>query len=77
MAQLTLDIPDAVVPRLLDALGYSGPPNAAQQRQFVKNEIIGFLRMRLKDYEGNSEAEVAATTARETRSAEIDTIAFA
>lgn len=66
MAQLIIDIPDAVAPRVAAAFIalYGGDPGAtaAQQRAFVKQQLIQHIRATVRAHEV-AQATIAARDA--------------
>ena len=79
MAQITLNIPDAIAPRVIDAIckrfGYTptidGAANPETKPQFAKRMIVRTVREWVKDDEAAGAAFAAATTATATAEAEI------
>lgn len=72
MAQITVTIPDAVLPRVLDAFAVRYGWNAAggqTKAQFAKAKLIDFTR----DVVRLHETATAAETARSAASAGVDT----
>lgn len=67
MAQITINIPDAVLPRVINAFaamyGYqatiNGQPNPVTKPQFAKQKVIEYVRRVVADTEGGA-AQVAA-----------------
>lgn len=70
MANLTITIPDAVLPRVLDAIASSrgyNPATDGTKAQFAKAQIIGLL----KDIVSSAEAAAAEKSARATANNDI------
>lgn len=71
MAQITINIPDAVVSRVLDAMAarHGWTAESGQTKaQFVKSVIIKQLKDAVKSHEGN----VAVQSATEVTNAAVD-----
>jgi hypothetical protein len=66
MAQLTIDIPDAVAPRVLtafcDAHGWQAGSGISRQ-QFMKRAVIDYIKQAVRSQESRQAAEVAARQA--------------
>lgn len=78
MSKVTLDIPDVVLPRVVDAFATrynynsklpDGTNNPITKAQFAKVKIIDFVKTVVRLAEGETVAEAA----RKTKSDEIDT----
>lgn len=72
MAQITINIPNAIVPRVLEGFcsnqGYSpildsGEPNPETQTQFVKRKIIEYVKNAVRADEIEKARNIAATKA--------------
>lgn len=79
MAQITINIPDAIQERVLNGFAkhynYSptlenGDPNPETKAQFAKRKLIEFIKLAVKDAEVQDARNTAATTA--SQSVEID-----
>lgn len=75
MAQITINIPDAVAARVIDAVatrhGWSAD-SGLTKAQFAKRVIIGILKDTVKSHEANTAAEAAGQAARSAVDNEID-----
>lgn len=74
MASITLTIPDAVLPRVLDAMAATrnyNPATDGTKAQFAKAQLVAWLKSVVVDYEGNAAANTAATSARNTATTDI------
>ncbi len=80
MAQITLNIPDAVAPRVIDDIckrfsyrpTIDGAPNPETKPQFTKRMIVRTVKEWVKDEEAAGAAFVASTTATATAETEIE-----
>jgi hypothetical protein len=78
MAQITINIPDAAMPRVIDAwgAGYSstlpdGSPNPQTKAQYARAKIISALKNRVVIYESGEASRVAARSAKQKAESEI------
>lgn len=80
MAQITVTIPDAVLPRVLAAFaasyGYQatmpgGAPNPQTQAQFAKQKLADYVKAVVTAYEASQAAEGARTSAVNTANTDI------
>lgn len=71
MAQFILDVPDPVVPRVVDALcgaGHWSPDSGMTRAAFAKAEVARLVRERVVEYERHMlhvQAETAASAVTE------------
>lgn len=81
MAEIKLTIPDAALPRIRDAFcaefNYQstlddGTPNPQTKAAFTKAKVIEYVKQVTRNYEGN----ISANTARQTVSADIESISI-
>jgi hypothetical protein len=71
MAQIQITIPDAVLPRVVDAFaatyGYQptidGAPNPETKAAFAKRQVIAFIKRTVADREAGAAADAARSTA--------------
>lgn len=67
MATISITIPDAVLPRVVEALctanGYD-PSSGLTKNQFAKQSIARYVKQTVIDYETNAAANTAAMTQR-------------
>lgn len=61
MAQIVLNIPDAILPRVVNALTFDyqpiledGTPNPQTRNQYAKQVIINFIKNRIRQLEQNA-----------------------
>lgn len=73
MALISLNIPDAILPRVVNALTFdyqpfldNGSPNPLTKNQYAKQQIIKFIKNRIR------QAEQQATISNLTNSIESD-----
>jgi hypothetical protein len=73
MAQITINIPDGVLPRVIDALAidYSptlpdGTPNPMTKNQYAKKQVLDFVKERVKRVEAQIAREEAERQAKES-----------
>jgi hypothetical protein len=80
MAQVIVDVPDAVLPRVLDAFaatfGYqatlpSGAPNPQTRAQFAKQRLAAYVKQVTVAYEATRDAEAARQTSTQTANTDI------
>lgn len=74
MAQVIITIPDAVLPRVLDAVAarYSyNAQNGQTKAQFAKSQVIAMLKDAVLWYEGTQAAQTAQQTAVTQVNAEV------
>lgn len=67
MAQIALNIPDAALPRVADAIAVLRGYNAAldgTKTQFAKKHLIAYLKQMVLEYEGRIAADAATLTKR-------------
>lgn len=74
MASTTITVPDAVLPRVLDAVaatqGYN-PATDGTKAQFLKAFIARTLKGIVAEYEASAAASAAAASARSTANSDI------
>lgn len=71
MASITITIPDAVAPRVLDAVAsrYGWAPDlGVTKAQFAKSILVNLLKESVKLHEGN----IASRQATDTSNAQVD-----
>lgn len=71
MATLTLEVPDAQVPRIAQALGWRTTAEDGPRGAFIKAQVVAFLRGRVGAQEGQSAAEAARRDAQQRANSEI------
>ena len=74
MANITITIPDAVVPRVLDAVSARNGYNTATdgtKAQFAKAVLVRWLKAEVVGYEKNKASEEAADSAGQLAKNEI------
>lgn len=73
MATISIDIPDAVVPRVLDAFAatYSWPGTGLTKGQFAKQCLANYVKEVTKAYEASKAAEDARKAAADAANADI------
>ena len=74
MATITLTIPDAVMPRVIDALcAYGDRPDSSPLTRgaFAKAVVVDWVKSITRQHEGVQAAKTAETTARARVDAEI------
>lgn len=74
MAQITIPVPDAVMPRLLDALAAKNrydPAGGQTKAQFAQKQVQLWLREQLESYEGGQAQEAARKAAVDAIRAEM------
>ena len=74
MASITINIPDSVVSRVLDAVAarYNWDPESGLTKaQFAKALIVNLLKDTVKMHEGNVASRAATTAAEQTVENEI------
>lgn len=74
MATTTLNIPDPILPGVLDdfaaAKGYN-PATDGTKAQFLKSQMIQFVKNIVVEYRANAAANTAAASARTTATTDI------
>lgn len=73
MAQISIDIPDNVVARVLDAFdgAYPGRPGGTSQAAWAKARVAGYIKAVTVGYERQVAAEAAGTAAEAAADSEI------
>lgn len=74
MASITLTIPDAVLPRVLDAVAAKwgfNPGGPQTKAQFAKAALAAYLKATVKQYEAEVAAKAAYDNAQTTADADI------
>jgi hypothetical protein len=80
MAQITISIPDAVLPRVLDAMasayGYSatlpdGSPNPQSKAQFARQQLANFVKQTVAEQEVRAAVAAASQSAASKAAADI------
>lgn len=81
MAQITITIPDAAIPRINDAFAAEfsyratlpdGTPNPQTKGQFTKERVIAYIKAIVTHYEGSA----AAQASRDQKESEIQGISM-
>lgn len=74
MARLTVDFPDAIAPRVLDAwaalYGWTAA-SGLSKAQFLKQDIIAKIKDAVRRYEGGAAGSAAQKTAHDKAETEI------
>lgn len=73
MAQIAITIPDAVLPRVLDAFAARGfdPAGGLTKAQYAKQQVIAHIRNVVRAYETEQAVRAAAAQASTTADADI------
>lgn len=73
MAQITIDIPDNVAGRILDAFdgAYSGRPGGTSKAAWAKSRVAAYIKDVTVGYERQVAAETAGAAAQATADSEI------
>lgn len=72
MASINITIPDAIAPRVIDAVAvrYNWTPESGRTKaQFAKDVIVRWLKETVKMHE----AQIASSAAQETSNQQVDT----
>lgn len=74
MANISITIPDAVVPRVLDAFdgSYPGRPQGVTQAAWAKRQVINYVRDVTVSYERQQAAIAAAAAAEAAANQDVD-----
>jgi hypothetical protein len=74
MAQIVVDVPDAVVPRVLDAFAATyayNPGSGLTKAQFAKQRLAAYVKQVTVAYEATRDAEAARQTSTQTATTDI------